>query len=199
MGAKPDYSERRDSEHEGVTAFAGRLKTLRVLRGFRTARSFARALDIDENRYTRWERGEVEPSVAMLSKMAEILNLPVDILVSGADFSQVISASVPVRDVSHRAPMVSEEPAPGRGGLQEPRVPFSVDRSPEEMNQKLLLASRAHLMSLVEQRIMAMSQVEVDTLIRVLTSLPAGVSLGVLGLSLSQADDKSPRSQQATG
>ncbi len=191
MGAKPEYTTRSGAEPESSTAFAGRLKTLRVVRGYRTARSFARALDIDENRYTRWERGEVEPSVAMLGKMAEVLNLPVDILVSGADFSQVISASVPSRDAPSRLSAVSAEPAsPYGSGLQDAPVSFMADRSPEELNQKLLLASRAHLMSLLEQRVVGMGQAEVDAIIRVLTSLPPGASLAAVALALSQAEDR---------
>ncbi|MDX2155351.1 MAG: helix-turn-helix transcriptional regulator [Hyphomicrobiaceae bacterium] len=55
--------------------FARRLRELRVPRGFRTARSLARALEIDENRYTRYERAEVEPDLAMIRRICEILNV----------------------------------------------------------------------------------------------------------------------------
>ena len=53
--------------------FAQRLRELRVLRGFRTARSLANALGIDENRYTRYERAEVEPDLSLIRLMGAVL------------------------------------------------------------------------------------------------------------------------------
>lgn len=62
--------------------FARRLRELRVPRGFRTARSLARALGIDENRYTRYERAEVEPDLALLLRICEVLTVtPNDLLI----------------------------------------------------------------------------------------------------------------------
>lgn len=55
--------------------FARRLRELRVPRGFRTARSLARTLDIDENRYTRYERAEVEPDLSMIRRICETLDV----------------------------------------------------------------------------------------------------------------------------
>lgn len=55
--------------------FAQRLRSLRVPRGYRTARSFAHALGIDENRYTRYERAEVEPDLALLARMCTLLGV----------------------------------------------------------------------------------------------------------------------------
>ncbi len=64
--------------------FARRLRELRAARGFRTARSLARTLDIDENRYTRYERAEVEPDLELLMRICSVLNAtPNDLL--GAD------------------------------------------------------------------------------------------------------------------
>ncbi len=61
--------------------FAKRLKALRIPRGFSTARSFANALEIDENRYTRYERAEVEPDLSLLVKMCSLLAVtPNDLL-----------------------------------------------------------------------------------------------------------------------
>lgn len=61
--------------------FARRLRELRVPRGFRTARSLARALGIDENRYTRYERAEVEPDLSLLVRICEVLGIaPNDML-----------------------------------------------------------------------------------------------------------------------
>jgi transcriptional regulator with XRE-family HTH domain len=67
------------------TTFARRLRELRVPRGFRTARSLAQALGIDENRYTRYERAEVEPDLGLLVKICEVLALtPNDLLLDQA-------------------------------------------------------------------------------------------------------------------
>jgi len=55
--------------------FAQRLKMLRTRRGFDRARYFARSLGIEENRYTRYERAEVEPSLTLIHKMCETLRI----------------------------------------------------------------------------------------------------------------------------
>jgi len=61
--------------------FARRLREFRVARGFKTARSLAQALDIDENRYTRYERAEVEPDIKLIQQICETLGLsPNDLL-----------------------------------------------------------------------------------------------------------------------
>jgi transcriptional regulator with XRE-family HTH domain len=61
--------------------FSKRLKLLRVPVGFPTARSFATALGIDENRYTRYERAEVEPDLSLLMKICALLRVsPNDLL-----------------------------------------------------------------------------------------------------------------------
>lgn len=51
-----------------------------MLRGFRTARSFAERLGIDENRYTRYERAEVEPDIALLIHICQMLAITADVL-----------------------------------------------------------------------------------------------------------------------
>jgi transcriptional regulator with XRE-family HTH domain len=61
--------------------FAKRLKALRIPRGYPTARSFAAALEIDENRYTRYERAEVEPDMSLFVKICALLTVsPNDLL-----------------------------------------------------------------------------------------------------------------------
>jgi transcriptional regulator with XRE-family HTH domain len=55
--------------------FAERLKNIRSQRGFGRARYFARALGIEENRYTRYERAEVEPNLTLIHKMCEMLGV----------------------------------------------------------------------------------------------------------------------------
>ena len=71
----------KDDLPQARARFAKRLKAIRVPRGYRTARSFAEALSIDENRYTRYERGEVEPSLDLILKICSLLNAtPNDLL-----------------------------------------------------------------------------------------------------------------------
>jgi transcriptional regulator with XRE-family HTH domain len=57
------------------TEFAKRLKVIRTQRGFPRARYFASTLGIEENRYTRYERAEVEPSLTLIHKMCETLGI----------------------------------------------------------------------------------------------------------------------------
>jgi transcriptional regulator with XRE-family HTH domain len=55
--------------------FAKRLKEMRVQSGFLRARYFAKSLGIEENRYTRYERAEVEPSLTLIHKMCDTLRV----------------------------------------------------------------------------------------------------------------------------
>jgi transcriptional regulator with XRE-family HTH domain len=55
--------------------FAQRLKTIRTQRGFDRARYFAKTLGIEENRYTRYERAEVEPSLTLIHKICATLRV----------------------------------------------------------------------------------------------------------------------------
>jgi len=59
-----------------------RLKALRQKRGLQEPRvSFADALELDENRYTRYERGEVEPNLANICRICLVLGVePNDLL-----------------------------------------------------------------------------------------------------------------------
>jgi transcriptional regulator with XRE-family HTH domain len=53
--------------------FARRLRVLRAQRGFERARHFAKALGIEENRYTRYERAEVEPNLTLIFEICQKL------------------------------------------------------------------------------------------------------------------------------
>lgn len=66
--------------------FAQRLKTLRVQKGYLRARYFAKSLGIEENRYTRYERAEVEPDLTLLQKMCEVLRVTPNELVGFAEY-----------------------------------------------------------------------------------------------------------------
>jgi transcriptional regulator with XRE-family HTH domain len=61
--------------------FAARLRVLRTARGYHTAKQFAEALGLEQNRYNRYERAEVEPSLTVLDRMCRVLNvLPNELL-----------------------------------------------------------------------------------------------------------------------
>jgi transcriptional regulator with XRE-family HTH domain len=55
--------------------FAKRLKNMRIEGGYQRARYFAKSLGIEENRYTRYERAEVEPSLTLIHKICELLRV----------------------------------------------------------------------------------------------------------------------------
>jgi transcriptional regulator with XRE-family HTH domain len=89
--------------------FAKRLKELRIPRGFPTARSLSRALDIDENRYTRYERAEVEPDLSLLLKICGLLRAsPNDLLIPSGP--------------SYAGPM----------GLEAPHSPYTAEAAPHQ-------------------------------------------------------------------
>lgn len=67
--------------HDAKARFASRLRASRLRGGYRTARSFAETLNIDENRYSRWERAEVSPDFSMLERICSELQVtPNDLL-----------------------------------------------------------------------------------------------------------------------
>jgi transcriptional regulator with XRE-family HTH domain len=86
--------------------FAKRLKAIRSQRGFDRARYFAKSLGIEENRYTRYERAEVEPSLTLIHKMCETLRVsPNELLGFGEakqrTFEAPGMAESPVADIAH--------------------------------------------------------------------------------------------------
>jgi transcriptional regulator with XRE-family HTH domain len=112
--------------------FARRLREFRVTRGFKTARSLAQALDIDENRYTRYERAEVEPDIKLIQQICETLNLsPNDLL----------GAPVP-RDAAARRPA----PGAAASGFAEPEpAPFNPSAGERDRTAWLLACAVADL------------------------------------------------------
>ena len=55
--------------------FSQRLRMLRAAKGYDTAREFSRALQIKEDRYTRWERAETEPDICHLLRICQVLHI----------------------------------------------------------------------------------------------------------------------------
>ena len=72
----PRRTERNLVVPEARAAFASRLRERRVQSGYARARNFAKALGIEENRYTRYERGE--PDVTLIQKICEALRITPD-------------------------------------------------------------------------------------------------------------------------
>ena len=73
--------------------FAKRLRQLRIEKGFVHAREFARALDIEENRYTRYERAEAEPSFTLIHRICVTLQVsPNDLSASPNRFRKMFLA-----------------------------------------------------------------------------------------------------------
>lgn len=85
--------------------FAANLRALRTARGFATARSLAKALGIDENRYTRYERAEVEPDLALIRRICKILNLAPNELLGTA-----VAATVSDSAEANAAPALPAKP-----------------------------------------------------------------------------------------
>ena len=74
----PRPTQRRTLAPPVRAAFAKRLREQRVQGGYARARSFAQALGIDENRYTRYERAEAEPDLTLIHKICETLRVTPD-------------------------------------------------------------------------------------------------------------------------
>jgi transcriptional regulator with XRE-family HTH domain len=112
--------------------FARRLREFRVTRGFKTARSLAQALDIDENRYTRYERAEVEPDIKLIQQICETLSLsPNDLL----------GAPAP-REAAARRPA----PSAAASGFSEPEpVAFNPSAGERDRTAWLLACAVADL------------------------------------------------------
>lgn len=66
-------------ENAGTEAreFGKRLRSTRIRKGFKKARHFATQLGVNENTYYRYERGSNAPSLDMLRRMCELLQVPI--------------------------------------------------------------------------------------------------------------------------
>jgi transcriptional regulator with XRE-family HTH domain len=59
---------------------------MRIEGGFQRARYFAKSLGIEENRYTRYERAEVEPSLTLIHRICELLRVSPNELLGFTDY-----------------------------------------------------------------------------------------------------------------
>ncbi len=92
--------------------FARRLRELRVMNGYRTARSLARAVGIDENRYTRYERAEVEPDLSLIRMLASVLHTTPN---------ELLGVGAPMPGFNDNA--ATQPPIDGAVGNSSPRAP----------------------------------------------------------------------------
>src|SRR5262245_23531300 len=135
--------------------FAKRLKTMRVQSGFERARYFAKALGIEENRYTRYERAEVEPSLTLIHKICEVLHVSPNELLGFSDARGVANlgfSEPPAEYEAANAPserhfetlawrLASEVAAVRNGhrpGLKEHADPLAITRDTGKLYQSLL-------------------------------------------------------------
>lgn len=63
--------------------FAERLRAARITKGYANQKDFAAALDIEAERYRMWERGDREPDITHLVKIAAKLEVSLDFLMRG--------------------------------------------------------------------------------------------------------------------
>lgn len=80
--------------------FSSRLKTVRKAAGFKSARALAKVLGIDENRYTRYERAEVEPNLQLIVKICNLLETSPNELLGFAGRSSATDPIGPTTSVS---------------------------------------------------------------------------------------------------
>lgn len=128
---------------------------MRVQGGFERARYFAKALGIEENRYTRYERAEVEPSLTLIHKICEVLRVSPNELLGFSEprgapslgFSEPPAdleppKASPERHLELLAWRLASEVAAVRNGHRaagkEPGDPLTVTRDTGKLYQQLL-------------------------------------------------------------
>jgi transcriptional regulator with XRE-family HTH domain len=97
------------------TRFAKRLKSMRIENGYQRARYFAKSLGIEENRYTRYERAEVEPSLTLIHKICEVLRVSPNELLGFAEYGGPPASGFAEPPASELAP--PENPSERQGEL----------------------------------------------------------------------------------
>jgi len=65
----------KSRKRSAIAAFAAGLRLARVRAGYKTARSLAIRLGIQENRYTRFERGAAEPDFSLIAQICDVLEV----------------------------------------------------------------------------------------------------------------------------
>ena len=91
--------------------FGERLRSARLAAGFTTARQFAHALGLAENRYTRYERGETEPALGTLTRICQNLAITPDDLMGFTGPRQVDQFGPGFADAIPRGGPVNSHPS----------------------------------------------------------------------------------------
>lgn len=79
MGRPP---RRRPTAVQQKESFAQRLRNAREQK-YDSAAAFARAIEVEEETYRRWERAETEPGIVDLNAIIDELDVSADYLVTG--------------------------------------------------------------------------------------------------------------------
>jgi transcriptional regulator with XRE-family HTH domain len=69
---------------EVMATFGKKLREARESAGFETAKQFAEALGVEENRYRHWERGSAQPNLPMLVRITRLLKVELSDLIPHA-------------------------------------------------------------------------------------------------------------------
>ena len=99
--------------------FARQLKATRTAKGFAHARYFAAALGLEENRYTRYERAEVEPSLSIIRRMCVTLGVTPNDLLAPSDGAEPAGPAIGRRE--NLAWRLASELATVRAGATQPQ------------------------------------------------------------------------------
>ena len=77
-----NLKQRRKMPSKETMAFAHRLEDARASK-YKTAAAFARTIGVEDETYRTWERGEREPHIAAICKIARALDVSLDYLILG--------------------------------------------------------------------------------------------------------------------
>ena len=99
-----------------LTTFPARLSVARAESAFDTPSAFARAAEIDRERYRELEDGEVEPTLGELFRIFQVSKKPLDWLIRGEDGAESTSMRVSQTDIERSLspdtfPEVEPQPA----------------------------------------------------------------------------------------
>lgn len=81
-GTLPPMNDR--FHDEVMSTFGKKLREARESAGFETAKQFAEALGVEENRYRHWERGSAQPNLPMLVRITRLLKVELSDLIPHA-------------------------------------------------------------------------------------------------------------------
>lgn len=75
--------------------FKDRLRSARIFRGY-TLQKTADSLDLTLRTYQKYEGGDREPNLSLLTKIADLFDIPTDFLLGRDDYLKALGVSVDV-------------------------------------------------------------------------------------------------------